>query len=157
MELFVNAIEHGNLGIGYEEKTRLLREATLSQEIERRLELPENADKRVRVEIEKSGNRASVTEEDQGPGCEYEKYLGYEEGRSLHAHGRGILLSGTLFDLTYLPPGNRVRALIRFYGQDRLHFPSRQIGLERGLSHGSRETGGPAGAPRRPDDGSVYS
>ena len=46
LELFVNAIEHGNLGIGYEEKTRLLGEGILSEEIERRLELPENADKK---------------------------------------------------------------------------------------------------------------
>ena len=113
MELFVNAIEHGNLGIGYEEKTRLLGEGILSQEIERRLELPENADKIVTVEIQKSGDRAAVTVEDEGPGFEYERYLGYEEDRSLHAHGRGILLAGTMFDLTYFPPGNRVRALIK--------------------------------------------
>ena len=113
LELFVNAIEHGNLGIGYEEKTRLLGEGILSEEIERRLELPENADKKVTVEIEKSGDRAAVTVADQGHGFEYEKYLGYEEGRSLHAHGRGILLVGTMFDLTYFPPGNQVRALIR--------------------------------------------
>ena len=113
MELFVNAIEHGNLGIGYAEKNRLVGEGILSEEIERRLELPENRDKKVTVEIEKLGDHATVTVEDEGPGFDYEKYLDYEENRSLHAHGRGILLAGTLFDLTYFPPGNRVRALIR--------------------------------------------
>ncbi len=113
MELFVNAIEHGNLGIGYAEKNRLVGEGILSEEIERRLELPENRDKKVTVEIEKLGDHATVTVEDEGPGFDYEKYLDYEEDRSLHAHGRGILLAGTLFDLTYFPPGNRVRALIR--------------------------------------------
>ncbi len=113
MELFVNAIEHGNLGIGYAEKTRLVGEGILSQEIARLSELPENRDKKVTVEVEKLGDRAAVTVQDQGQGFDYENYLHYQGDRSLHAHGRGILLAGTLFDLTYFPPGNRVRALIQ--------------------------------------------
>ena len=113
MELFANAIEHGNLGIGYEEKSRLLEKGSLNQEIKRRLELPENAHKKVTVEIEKSCDQAVVTVEDQGPGFDYERYLRHAEDRCLHAHGRGILLAGALFDLTYFPPGNRVQARFR--------------------------------------------
>ncbi len=113
MELFVNAIEHGNLEIGYESKTRLVLDGSLNEEIERRFALPANRDRIVTVDVEKSDDFAAVTVEDQGRGFDYEKYLDHEKNRTLHPHGRGILLAGTMFELTYFPPGNRVRALIR--------------------------------------------
>ncbi|HEX9083044.1 MAG TPA: response regulator transcription factor, partial [Holophagaceae bacterium] len=42
-ELMINAIEHGNLGIGYEEKTRLLEQGRWREEIAQRLSLPQFA------------------------------------------------------------------------------------------------------------------
>jgi DNA-binding response OmpR family regulator len=50
-EIFVNAVEHGNLGISYEEKGALLEAGTWYDEVERRLKLPEHSGKSVRVEI----------------------------------------------------------------------------------------------------------
>ncbi len=41
-EMLINAVEHGNLGITYGEKTQLILEGRLRKEIERRLALPEN-------------------------------------------------------------------------------------------------------------------
>ena len=41
-ELLVNAIEHGNLGIGYEKKTELVELGIWRSEIERMQNLPEN-------------------------------------------------------------------------------------------------------------------
>ncbi len=43
-ELLVNAIEHGNLEIGYDEKSRLLQSEGWQGEIDRRLALPEYTD-----------------------------------------------------------------------------------------------------------------
>src|SRR5262249_13472562 len=48
-ELLLNAIEHGMLGIGYETKGKLLAAEDWDAEIARRLNLPENAVKKVRV------------------------------------------------------------------------------------------------------------
>ena len=42
-ELLVNAVEHGNLGITYEDKTALNAAGTWDTEVRRRLALPENA------------------------------------------------------------------------------------------------------------------
>ena len=41
-ELMHNAVEHGNLGIGYDEKANLLRSGSWREEVERRLNFPEN-------------------------------------------------------------------------------------------------------------------
>lgn len=56
-ELMANAIEHGNLGITYEDKSRFLEEGTHQAEIRRRLELPENRSKRARIELERDQHR----------------------------------------------------------------------------------------------------
>jgi hypothetical protein len=48
-ELFINAVEHGNLGISYHEKGELINTEQLIQEIARRQALKENRDKRVEV------------------------------------------------------------------------------------------------------------
>ena len=48
-ELLVNAVEHGNLGITYDEKGVLLADGGWAAEITRRLALPENRGKRVDV------------------------------------------------------------------------------------------------------------
>lgn len=53
-ELITNAIEHGNLGISYKEKGDLLEEDRLMDEIERRLALPENRDKKAVLSMERS-------------------------------------------------------------------------------------------------------
>ncbi|MFQ5356724.1 MAG: hypothetical protein ACE5DY_09630 [Mariprofundaceae bacterium] len=52
-ELFINAVEHGNLDIKYELKTELLNQETWHEEIARRLELEENKDKFVDVKFER--------------------------------------------------------------------------------------------------------
>ena len=67
-ELLINAIEHGNLGILYQEKTQLLQAAKWENEIERRLALPENAEKRVNVLLEHLPKEIRVTITDCGAG-----------------------------------------------------------------------------------------
>ena len=42
-ELMRNAVEHGNLGIGYDEKANLLRSGIWQEEVERRLKSPEES------------------------------------------------------------------------------------------------------------------
>jgi CheY-like chemotaxis protein len=50
-EILINAVEHGNLGIGYAEKTRLIQNDEWASEIQRRLELSENLGKYVHLEF----------------------------------------------------------------------------------------------------------
>ncbi len=65
-ELLLNAVEHGNLGITYEEKTRLMIEGTWADEIERRLSLPEFLDHTVAATFARDETALTVTIEDMG-------------------------------------------------------------------------------------------
>ncbi len=107
-ELLVNAVEHGNLGITYEEKSRLLETGTYNAEIQRRLSLPENRDKWVRVRLRRLDDCMEMVIEDDGPGFDFEQYLTFDKSRLFDSHGRGILLASTLLTLDYIPPGNKV-------------------------------------------------
>ncbi len=88
-EILTNAVEHGNLGITYEEKTSLIANNTLSQEVKRRLALPEFAEKYVNLRIRRSVTGITVEIEDEGRGFEFRKYLHMDESRVFDNHGRG--------------------------------------------------------------------
>lgn len=109
LELMLNAIEHGNLGITYEEKGNLIKTGDWEAEVERRLHMPENANKTITVILEKSGEKLSATVKDQGPGFEWEPYLSFSANRILHLNGRGIAKANSVCDvLEYRDGGSEV-------------------------------------------------
>ncbi|WP_321325030.1 ATP-binding protein [Thiomicrorhabdus sp.] len=109
-ELILNAIEHGNLNIGYKEKTRLTFNAALQNEIERRLNLPENLKKYVTVKVKRLKNQLRFTIKDCGDGFNFMNYLDFSENRVLDHHGRGIMIANQLsFDeIKYQDNGSKV-------------------------------------------------
>ncbi len=113
-ELLLNAVEHGNLGISYQEKTDLVINDGWQQEVERRLLLPENLDKFVQVKIVRDTTTTTFTLKDQGNGFEPAKYLNFDPERVMDVHGRGIAMSRlTSFDsLQYVGCGNQVIASV---------------------------------------------
>ncbi len=113
-ELIINAIEHGNLGITYDEKTEYIDNGTWHPEIERRLALPEHVNKNVEVKIKKYPDKMTVLITDQGSGFDFEKYLELDESRFLHNHGRGIVMTNIFLDFQYLGTGNKVMVTIPF-------------------------------------------
>ena len=108
LELMINAVEHGNLEISYEEKGQLLQAGTLEEEMNRRMELPEFASRRVRVQFQRSDDVMRIEIEDDGPGFEFEPYLKLDRTRLFESHGRGILMANASLNIEYVPPGNRV-------------------------------------------------
>jgi CheY-like chemotaxis protein len=110
IELFTNAVEHGNLGITYNDKTQLLLDSGLEEEIDRRLMLPENDGKFVEVRFARHMDQMNVHVIDQGQGFDYTKYLDFDPERVFDPHGRGIALSNNKFfcGVTYLGTGNKV-------------------------------------------------
>lgn len=114
-ELLINAVEHGNLGIGYAEKSQLLSEDRWAEEIELRLQSPLNSDQMVEVILDKGSDTLTVTITDQGQGFEWQKYMQFEPERAFDLHGRGIAMSnGLSFDqLEYIGKGNRVVTTVR--------------------------------------------
>lgn len=111
-ELLVNAIEHGNLHIGYEEKTQLIEQNCLDSEINTRLNLPENANKFATVRVTRNTNALTVLVEDEGDGFDYKRYLDFDENRVFDSHGRGIAMANSMLNIRYLGKGNMVEVLI---------------------------------------------
>ena len=112
LELLFNGIEHGNLGINYAEKSRLLAERRYRQELERRLALEENRFKRVRATLSRMGDHLQILIEDSGPGFDFRRYLVFDKARFLDQHGRGILLAKAAVEIEYFEPGNLVRVTL---------------------------------------------
>jgi len=114
-ELLINAIEHGNLGIGYQEKTQLLQEDRWEGEIERRLALTEYAEKKVEVQLEHKPHEIRLTISDSGAGFDSRSYLEMSPERAFDPNGRGIAMSRMMsFDtLEYKGKGNRLVAVVK--------------------------------------------
>jgi CheY-like chemotaxis protein/anti-sigma regulatory factor (Ser/Thr protein kinase) len=110
VEMLVNAIEHGNLGLTYADKSTLLRGAGWEAEVTRRLALPEYRDRRVRVGLLRRDDRIELTISDDGAGFDWNPYLEIQPERVFDLHGRGIAMSRmTSFDtVEYRGSGNEV-------------------------------------------------
>ncbi len=111
-ELMLNAVEHGNLGITYAEKSALNESGTWSEEVSRRLALAENADKTVTVSFVATNTQIEITIIDQGPGFDWKTYMDFDPSRIMDTHGRGIAVANKLSfsDVTYSGSGNTVCA-----------------------------------------------
>jgi DNA-binding response OmpR family regulator len=109
-ELMMNAVEHGNLGISYEEKTLLRRENRWEEEIAYRSEQPEYRERSVMVSSERTPRAVKFTIVDEGTGFEWRKYLQLDADRAFDPNGRGIAMARmTSFDeLDYRGTGNEV-------------------------------------------------
>ena len=114
VEMIVNAIEHGNLGLGYAEKSALLKSATWQNEVERRLALPENRDKRVRTDLHLLADRVVLIITDEGAGFDWQPFLEIQPERVFYLHGRGIAMSRLMsFDeVNYRACGNTVELIV---------------------------------------------
>lgn len=109
-ELLVNAVEHGNLGISYADKSRLLAEGMWLDEVDARLAHPQYSRKVVRVTLEKADGLSRVTIRDEGDGFDWQSYLEFSPERAFDLNGRGIAMSRAVsFDtLEYQGNGNTV-------------------------------------------------
>lgn len=114
-EILVNAIEHGNLKISYEEKSELNLKSKWKQEVEKRLDSPEYKDKTVTIEFKKTDNEIILSVQDQGDGFDYKRYMDFDPTRSTDNHGRGIAFANNIsFDrLEYIGNGNHVNCIVR--------------------------------------------
>ena len=111
-ELLINALEHGNLGISYQDKTELLATHRWKGEVQARQQLPENRDKCVAVTAQRLPGLIRFEIQDEGPGFDWETFLAPNPTRLLDNHGRGIFMARMdSFDtLQYQGNGNRVVA-----------------------------------------------
>ncbi|MFD2206701.1 ATP-binding protein [Kiloniella antarctica] len=111
-ELLQNAIEHGNLEIGFRLKSELLETGRLLEEIEERLGQAPYRERLVRVNFSRTEKEIVFIIQDEGAGFNWRKYLAIDEDRLNSSHGRGIALAKMMAftELNYNGLGNRVTA-----------------------------------------------
>ncbi len=109
-ELLINAVEHGNLGITYAEKTKLVLSGGWMEEVERRLAASEYRDKAGRLTFRATKDAIEVNIKDRGKGFDWNKYVELSPDRATDPHGRGIAATRLMsFDrMEYLGAGNEV-------------------------------------------------
>lgn len=114
VELTINAIEHGNLGISYQDKTALVLAGRWEEEVGRRLTLPEYRDRAAELELESDATSIGITISDRGPGFDSSAYLEFCAQRAMDPNGRGIALARQVAfpSLEYLGNGNTVHCTI---------------------------------------------
>ena len=114
-ELLINAVEHGNLEISYEEKSKLVAQEQWKQEVSRRLGLPEFKDKKVSVTFKREGLFNRILIEDEGKGFEWQKFLELDPMRAFDSHGRGIAMAKMMSvdEINYQGCGNKVELIVQ--------------------------------------------
>ena len=113
-DLMVNAVEHGNLAVTYQEKSLLKWEGDWEAEIQRRLSLPQYSERFATVRVERVADGMQFTITDQGDGFEWNKFLSFDPDRAFDPNGRGIAMAKMMSfaSLEYQGKGNVVVARV---------------------------------------------
>ncbi len=113
-ELLINAVEHGNLGISYDDKTLFNERGTWLEEVEKRLQLEANKNKFATLEFQRGDSEIKIVVKDQGSGFDWQPYLQMSADRAMDNHGRGIAMAGMISfsRVEYQGNGNEVHAFV---------------------------------------------
>jgi CRP-like cAMP-binding protein len=115
-ELIVNAIEHGNCGISYDEKTQALnRGLSVVDLIAEKCEDPAIMAKKVDFQWEIQKDRSIFIIRDEGAGFDVKAHLQkIAKQDQMSLHGRGIKLAAMFaHEIKYNSAGNRVALILR--------------------------------------------
>ncbi len=109
-ELIINAIEHGNLEIDYEQKRQATEQGTFAEVLAQRTSLLAMQQRDVAVTVRLADDELTVRIRDGGDGFDWRSLPDpTDPANLLLAHGRGVLLARISVDgLTYNETGNEV-------------------------------------------------
>lgn len=111
-ELMCNAVEHGVLGISFEEKTKLMESGGVDNEINKRLNDKKYKKLSALIEVKEFADEYVVFVCDDGAGFAWKNFLDKNILEITGLHGRGIPISETFCEtLTYIGNGNKVVAV----------------------------------------------
>lgn len=119
-EIIRNAYEHGNLGITFDDKTRLCDEGLFEAELQRREAMSQYSSKHVRLSVSISSRELVFVVEDQGVGFAWQQTLERVRGSKpdLLLHGRGLVIIASIFDVVeFNPLGNSIRLMKSINGR----------------------------------------
>ena len=111
-EIIINAIEHGNLNISFDEKTHAMSEGRYLDFIRERQQDPRYRDRRVTIDYILTSDSVQYKVTDQGAGFDFHSTMKKVEAsveKEMLTHGRGINMTRVLFDeVKYNKKGNQV-------------------------------------------------
>jgi PAS domain-containing protein len=116
-EIIINAIEHGNLEITFDEKSMAQRERRYFEFLQERKDVPQYKGRRVQVEYSITPQRALFRVTDEGKGFDHRTFLKRVANPSpeILEHGRGLFMTLAAFDrVVYNDKGNQVTLEKRF-------------------------------------------
>ena len=118
-ELLTNAIEHGNLGIDFEEKSDLIINNEWKNEIDKRLKEEPYCNRTAYAECRIDSDGILLTIKDMGKGFDYQKYTSLDMSGISMPNGRGIAIAMiSSFDkLIYSDGGSKVDCYYNFIDQ----------------------------------------
>lgn len=113
-ELILNAIEHGNLEIGFAAKANMLAAGNWQESVRDLLDSPFYRDRRVTVKFRKTPEGLHLTIADNGPGFDWKLYVQGNPTLNDKPNGRGIAFANLVcFDqLKYNDAGNQVDVFV---------------------------------------------
>ena len=107
-ELLTNAVEHGNLELSYNDKTRFLHEGTYYEEIQKRANIEPYKNRKVVVSCMINDNELKFVIKDDGAGFDW-RNLPSPESILSECHGRGITITRHYFEeISFNEMGNEV-------------------------------------------------
>jgi len=114
MELITNAIEHGNLEFGFEEKKKLLCDNSWANALSNRLSDAEYGWRNVHVLTLRKSGGLQIVIKDQGKGFDWQRYVHNDAPGTLSdPNGRGISKAMVMLDdLQYIGNGSEVHCHI---------------------------------------------
>lgn len=117
-EIIINAIEHGNLNIGFDEKTQATSNGNYLEFILSRQKDPHYKDKKVIIEFLLNPDKVMYKIEDEGNGFNYREILEKiqrDVDENMLAHGRGLRMVFNIFDeVKFNRKGNQVLLVKNF-------------------------------------------
>lgn len=118
-ELLLNAIEHGNLNLTFEEKSEVIEQQTYLKIIQERQSDSRYHDKHVLVEYRLNEQEVVYTITDEGNGFDFNAVINRDlasEVDNYIPHGRGLILADKIFDtMKFNEKGNQVIAKKKFF------------------------------------------
>ena len=116
-ELVINAIEHGNLGINWAEKSDLKNKNRYVDELNHRLKLTTYEETKIIVEYEEKEGAFILKITDEGSGFDWKPFVSKDKMSITEDqnHGAGIAMATTLSfdDIFYNEKGNVVTCLVK--------------------------------------------
>jgi two-component system, sensor histidine kinase LadS len=117
-EIIINAIEHGNLNINFDEKTKAMEDGNYLQFIQNRQNDPRYKDKKIVIEYVLDSKKVAYRITDEGKGFDHKKMMEAKMenlNQEFAQHGRGIMMTKDVFDIIeYNDKGNQV-SLVKYF------------------------------------------